>query len=304
MNTKNTIRRDYLIIRRIMRNDYPSASTLLGYLKQHDIVITLRTLQRDMAVIRSNFDIEIVYDSRKNGYYIDEECTLGLDKLLYFLGLSESSDVILSSMRDKQNLLKYLSVSPNPHAKGVENIGILLQTMQSRLAISFSHSNYRTGEQKLYTVEPYLLKEFEGMWYLFAYCRNMKAFRTFGLDRLHNIQVLDKQFQRNPELERTAERFKDVYGLVYEPNDNPDAQIEEVRLWVSSLMLPYIQSLPIHFSQVVSKDIVTLCLIINPELENRIMSYGEHIEVLSPMSLRKKIKERMAQTLSQYDKAE
>lgn len=304
MNTKNTIRRDYLIIRRIMHNDYPSAAILLGYLEQHDIVITLRTLQRDMADIRTNFDIEVVYDSKKNGYYIDEECTLGLDKLLYFLGLAESSDVILSSMKDRQNLLKYLSVSPNPHAKGVENIGMLLQAMQSRLTISFSHSNYRTGEQKPYTVEPYLLKEFEGMWYLFAYCQNIKAFRTFGLDRLHHIQVSDKQFQRESELERIAEKFNNVYGLVYEPNDNPDAPIEEVRLWVSPLMLPYIQSLPIHFSQVVSGGIATLYLIINPELENKIMSYGEHIEVLSPMSLREKIKGRVSQTLSQYNEAE
>ena len=59
MNNKNTIRRDYLIIRRIMRGDHPSASVLLQYLERNDITITLRTLQRDMADIRSNFDIEV-----------------------------------------------------------------------------------------------------------------------------------------------------------------------------------------------------------------------------------------------------
>ena len=58
MNNKNTIRRDYLIIRRIMKGDYPSASVLLQYLERNDIAITLRTLQRDMADIRSNFDVE------------------------------------------------------------------------------------------------------------------------------------------------------------------------------------------------------------------------------------------------------
>lgn len=302
MNTKNTIRRNYLIIRRIMRNDFPSAAILLQYLEQHDVVVTLRTLQRDMADIRNNFDVEVIYDSKKNGYYIDKDCTLGLDKLLYFLGLAESSDVILSSIKDRQKLLKYLSVSPNPHAKGVENIGLLLQAIQSKLMISFSHSNYQTGEQKLYTVEPYLLKEFEGMWYLFAYCRNIEAFRTFGLDRLQHIQVSDKQFNRDSILEGITAKFDDVYGLVYEPDNNPNAPIEEVRLRVSSFMIPYIQSLPIHASQIIHEDIVTLRLIVNPELENRIMSYGEYIEVLSPSSLRKKIKQRIADTLRQYDK--
>ena len=33
MPTKNTIRRHYLIIRRILRNDYPSKHILLEYMK-------------------------------------------------------------------------------------------------------------------------------------------------------------------------------------------------------------------------------------------------------------------------------
>ena len=136
MNNKNTIRRDYLIIRRIMKGDYPSASVLLQYLERNDIAITLRTLQRDMADIRSNFDVEVVYDSKKNGYYIDETCSMDMDKLLYFLGLAESSDVILSNIKDRQKLLRHLSISPNPHAKGVENIGILLQAVQQCTVIT------------------------------------------------------------------------------------------------------------------------------------------------------------------------
>lgn len=301
MNNKNTIRRDYLIIRRIMKGDYPSASVLLQYLERNDIAITLRTLQRDMADIRSNLDIEVIYDSKKNGYCIDETCSMDMDKLLYFLGLAESSDVILSNIKDRQKLLKYLSISPNPHAKGVENIGILLQAVQQCTVININHLSYQTGEQTTYTVEPYLLKEFEGMWYLFAYCEDMGVFRTFGLDRIRQIQVTDKIFQRRKELERTAEKFDKVYGLVYEPDNNPNAPIEEVRLKASAFMLPYIQSLPIHSSQNIDGDTITLHLIINPELENRIMGYGEHIEVLSPPLLRKRIKERIKQSLSRYD---
>ena len=284
-----------------MRGDYPSASVLLQYLERNDITITLRTLQRDMADIRSNFYIEVIYDSKKNGYYIDETCSMDMDKLLYFLGLAESSDVILSNIKDKQKLLKHLSISPNPHAKGVENIGVLLQAIQQRTVININHLSYQTGEQTAYTVEPYLLKEFEGMWYLFAYCEDMKAFRTFGLDRISQIHVTDRIFQRKEELERTVEKFDNVYGLVYEPNNNPNAPIEELRLKVSSVMLPYIQSLPIHSSQSINGDTITLHLIINPELENKIMSYGEHIEVLSPPSLRNKIKERIVQSLSRYN---
>ena len=122
MPTKNTIRRHYLIIRRILRNDYPSKHILLEYMKQYDVEVGERTFQRDLAEIRSNFDIEIIYDEKKNGYFAQTDSTLELDKLLYFIGLAESSDIALSTMRDKNRLLQYLAVSPDPRAKGVEHI--------------------------------------------------------------------------------------------------------------------------------------------------------------------------------------
>lgn len=301
MPTKNTIRRHYLIIRRILQNDYPSKHTLMEYMKRYDVEIGERTFQRDLSEIRSNFDIEIVYDEQRNGYYALKDSALYIDQLLYFIGLAESSDIALSTLKDKNRLSGYVSISPNPKSKGVEHIGLLLRAIQYRQIINIIHCSYQTGEQTTYTVESYLLKEFEGMWYLFAYCEDMGAFRTFGLDRIRQIQTTDRIFQRKEELERTAEKFDKVYGLVYEPDNNPNAPIEEVRLKVSSIMLPYIQSLPIHSSQSIDEDTITLHLIINPELENKIMSYGEHIEVLSPPSLRNKIKERIVQSLSKYD---
>lgn len=301
MPTKNTIRRHYLIIRRILQNDYPSKHTLMEYMKRYDVEIGERTFQRDLAEIRSNFDIDIIYDEQRNGYYALKNSVLYLDQLLYFIGLAESSDIALSTLKDKNRVLGYVSISPNPKSKGVEHIGWLLRAIQYRQVISITHYSYQTGEQTTYTVEPYLLKEFEGMWYLFAYCEDIKTFRTFGLDRIRQIKVTDRIFQRIAELENTAKKFDNVYGLVYEPYNNPNAPIKEVRLKVSAVMLPYIQSLPIHPSQSINGDTITLHLIINPELENKIMSYGEHIEVLSPPSLRNKIKERIMQSLLKYN---
>ena len=141
MPTKNTIRRDYLIIRRILQNDYPSKRTLLDYLKRYDTEIGERTFQRDLANIRSNFDIEIIYDEQKHGYFAQTDNTLDFDKLLYFIGLAESSDIVLSTIKDKNKILQYLSISPNPRAKGIENIGCLLQVIQNQMIVRFEHRN-------------------------------------------------------------------------------------------------------------------------------------------------------------------
>ena len=70
-------------------------------------------------------------------------------------------------------------------------------------------------------------------------------------------------------------------------------------------MYPYIQTKPLHGSQKKKETadlyvLIELELIPNYELESLILSYGEGIEVLSPETLRYKIKNRVQATLNNY----
>lgn len=56
----------------------------------------------------------------------------------------------------------------------------------------------------------------------------------------------------------------------------------------------------INGTDTINENIITLHLIINPELENKIISYGEQVEVLYPLSLRKRIIQRLQKAISQY----
>lgn len=301
MATKNNIRRNYLIIKRIMQGDTPSMEIIRKYLEAHDCLITPRTLQRDIASIRADLDVDVIYDSEKNGYYINSDSSLDLPKILYFINLSESSDIVLQSLKDKKDVLQYLSISPNTEFRGIEHLGTLLQAIRSNLVIQYQHLNYEKQTNKAYTAEPYLLKEFTGRWYLFAYIREKGAFRTFGLDRISELTVTDTQFERESQLAETASKFDNVFGLVYEPEQNINAPIEEVRLRFSPLMINHLSALPLHKSQQINEDVATLHIIINPEIENKILSFGEHVEVLSPESLREKIRQRLSETLKRYN---
>jgi predicted DNA-binding transcriptional regulator YafY len=161
--------------------------------------------------------------------------------------------------------------------------------------------NYNTGESTEYIAEPYLLKEFEGRWYLFAFIAEKQAFRTFGLDRINDLAITDKQFQRTEQRATTADRFNDVYGLVYMPDQqNPPLEIVRFRC-NSDFMIRQLEALPLHYSQTIDNKTVSLRVIINPELENKLLSYGEYIEVLSPNSLKDKIKQRLTAALNQYE---
>lgn len=300
MANKNTIRRDYLIIKRLQRGDYPSKEELMKSLAARDCIIDPRTFDRDIANIRSNFDVEVQYDPQRKGYTIDTEASMDLDKVMYFCDLAESSELIVSSLCEWRQAMRYISISPAQSPQGVQHIKPILEALHATLELSFDHTRYESGETVAYHVQPYLLKEFDSRWYLFAYVPALEAFRTFGLDRIENLIVTDTKFTRSEQLAATAEKFEQVYGLVYEPNQNKNAPIETVRLKVVPWVAKHLAALPLHSTQTIEGDTVSLRVIINPELENKILSFGENIEVLAPITLRDKIKERLTAALKKY----
>lgn len=301
MATKNNIRRDYLLVSRILQGDYPSLAVLMDYLYRHDCPVTARTLQRDLADLRSNFDIDINYDPQRNGYTIDRETALDFEKTLYFMELAEASDLLLSGVRRQRDLLRYLATSPTTRPKGIELLPSLLRAIHGRETVAFDHTNYTTGAVSRYEAHPYLLKEFDGRWYLFAYVPAKEAFRTFGLDRIDGLAPTGEHFERTSEREETARKFDSVYGLVYEPEQRKDAPVEVVRLkFYDRAMLRHLEALPLHASQCIEGDTVEWRLIVNPELENRILSYGPYVEVVAPSSLRGRIARRLREALDRY----
>jgi len=79
----------------------------------------------------------------------------------------------------------------------------------------------------------------------------------------------------------------------------------KIELFVTSSLVPYIQTKPIHGSQKrVSQDdqglVLSIMVIPNFELEQLILSHGEKIQVLSPDGFREKIKRRLVEALKGY----
>jgi predicted DNA-binding transcriptional regulator YafY len=97
------------------------------------------------------------------------------------------------------------------------------------------------------------------------------------------------------------EYFDDFIGVSLIKNREP----EKVELYISKDLYPYIETKPLHGSQkVVSRDekgvVICIEVILNHELEQLIMSYGESIKVLKPLILESRIKERVKKSLENY----
>lgn len=85
------------------------------------------------------------------------------------------------------------------------------------------------------------------------------------------------------------EYFNDIIGVTI-PEDHPE--VESVVLKFAPVRFPYVKNKPIHPSQIVlDEDTCTIQLLVRPnkELEARIFSYGNQVEVTKPQWLRDQI---------------
>jgi len=299
MSHHTTIRRYTLIIEKIIGGTYPSFEMIKEYLERFDFPISKRTLQRDIEQIRNEFGVEVKYDRPKNGYVIDEEESVDMESFVRFLEIVSTADLMKESLQDSKDSLSYISFGSSGNLNGIEYLKPILNAIRHHVQIKVDHENYWSGKRSVFTIKPYLLKEFQGRWYVVGYIGNMKEFRTIAIDRIHELTTLEKTFK--PDNVDVKALFENVVGLTY----SIDKQ-QLVELWFDPFQAKYIKSLPLHNSQEVISDdenglIVHYQIIPNFEFIQAILKHGENVKVLKPAKLRNEIKRVLKESLKRYE---
>ena len=298
MSSQGTIKRYILIVEKTNSQFKPSFADIREYLHQHGFEISSRTLQRDIEQIRLEFGIEIKYDRGNNGYFIDKDSSLDLDSFLGFLDTVATADLLTQSLKESKHAMNYISFESDGNFLGSAHLKDILFAIKNKRKISFVHYNYMAETRKNYEISPYLLKEYQNRWYVIGKVEG-KSFRTFGIDRIENLQVSTEVYKaaknENPSL-----LFENIIGLT-----SAEGKVEEVILSFQPVQGKYIKSLPLHKSQRIVKDdkrslVVSLKLVPNFELNQKIMMMGEAVKVLKPAKLAKEIKKSLTQALKQY----
>src|SRR6187551_647642 len=99
MANYKSLRRYYLIVEKIREGRNTSFKSISKHLNNHDIEISERTLQRDIAQIRSDFGVDILYDQSINGYTIDETTSTNLPSFYRFLELTLTTELLRERLR-------------------------------------------------------------------------------------------------------------------------------------------------------------------------------------------------------------
>lgn len=141
--------------------------------------------------------------------------------------------------------------------------------------------------------DPYGLVHFGGSWYLISFCHLRQAIRNFKLDRMTELKLLDRTFKRpaNFSLQPPAEnRRKLIVQVLFDG---------EVAPWVKESRGFFISEM---------KDtpyglLVTMHLHTEDEVVPWLLSWGYHVRVIEPQSIRKRVAEEAEKILRQYTPA-
>jgi predicted DNA-binding transcriptional regulator YafY len=157
------------------------------------------------------------------------------------------------------------------------------------LKIRYDSSKGETSER---TIEPMTLLLMGYSWYLFAFCRLRENFRLFRLSRIREAEIMNESFSRREATYRD-------YVSHEQQGDSMVHLILKFSPEAKTRVLDYIREEQIE----IQDDGSMIVKISYPEDEwvySNILSYGEHVEVLSPPHIRKIIQEKTKKILSKY----
>lgn len=175
----------------------------------------------------------------------------------------------------------------------------LLQAIQKKKRVRILYQPFTFPEPYITEASPYILKEYNGRWFLGAYDHPNARLQNFGLDRIKDVHVLDVDIIPSPE--NLRDHYKQVIGVTV----HPEKQMERVVFRAIPEQAFYIFNKPVHHSQrILQTDekgtVFAIDVIPNYELESLLLSFGERVEVLEPKSLLTRLAERFRQAADRY----
>lgn len=270
--------------------------------------VEIRTLRKDISFMRSesgyNAPIE-TYRGTNGFYYRYSDKSFSINKsplndteaeqlknavsiLQRFEGSPEFEWVneIAPLLNDKFGLKnqdqKVMSLESNIDYKGYKHITLLFNAIINKSVITVKYEPFNTPEYKV-TFHPYFLKQYNNRWFVFGYNEfNQNQHCNLALDRINGeIEKTNEKYREDTT--DWVEFFDDIIGVSKDPN----RKVEEVKLVFSKEQAPYIDTKPLHWSQK-TKFLddgsleVRIKVMLNYELEMRILSFGEKVKVISP----------------------
>lgn len=212
--------------------------------------------------------------------------------------------VLPDTLRDEVHYLQnsIIFIAGAPDTPESEHRVTLLQQLRraitQRTTVRFCyharHAREGRGEQTTREADPYGLIHFPSGWHMVAYCHLRQDIRNFRLDRIDKLEILPQTFQRpagyvmkqDPEREREARSI--MVRVLFDA---------EIARWVHEARSYYVT----HEEETPEGLLVTLQVRHESEILHWLLSWGQHVRILEPESLRLRMVEEAEGMLRSYE---
>ncbi len=309
--------RQWRILKTIEAGRFTSSAKLA-----HEFGVTERTIRRDIEALQeAGFPI---YDDRANGkkvwrlvegyrqkldqgFSLSELAALYFSRnMLSFLGgapFGQDLESAFAKIREAlpQKSLPFLSriqdlfsARPDPwkdYSKKQDVIAGLIDAILHQRQARVAYYSFNSRRTKSYDLDPYRLVYYRGGLYLYARAHEYGEVRTFAVERVQKVEVLDQGFEVPADFSPT-EYARSAFGIF-------GGKAETVELFFDASIAGYVRERNWHESQRLDDEPdggVRLTLEVAPsfDLKSWVKGFLPHVRVERPASLREEIARELA----------
>ncbi len=289
--------------------------------------ISPATLKRDLAKLRDQLHVPIVFDRELGGYRLVQDHTgselpglwFSPEELLALLTIEQMLTQLepgllgpklkplqlrLASMLKKQGITdgqlaqRIRLLQTGKRQVTLKNFEAVASATIARKQIAATHYNRQSGEHVQRTISPQQLVYYRDNWYLDAWCHLRHALRSFAVDAITACDVLgDAAVEVDAEQLRQA--MQSSYGIFSgAPKAWAKLRFSPQRArWVSRESWHPDQR---SYSEADGSYVLEIPYSDERELLGDILRFGAEVEVLAPPDLRKRIKRALHEAAGRY----
>lgn len=195
-----------------------------------------------------------------------------------------------------QDSIRFVSSGTIADVAEVEMVRQLRRAIIERATVRFCyhtrHVQHGQSTQRTREADPYGLVHFSNAWHLVAYCHMRHDIRNFRLDRMENLELLSQTFQRPPDFKLQARKRAESECIVVRALFD-----KEVARWVRESRFYY----TVSEAESAEGLLVTFQVRQESEILQWLLSWGQHVRVLEPPSLRQRIAEEATGMLRNHN---
>lgn len=289
MSKQTAITRYLLILKKLQRGpatfeEIRFSLETAGEIRGARYATDLRTFQRDLHEIETLFGVRIAWNRVLRAYAIADEasphCAADRQQALRLLESYEMLDALHATDGYTEHVF-FEARRPG----GLEHFSSLLGAIKASHVVRIGYQKFGKTSAQSRSLHPLALKEARSRWYLVAEDPTDGIVKTFGLDRIQEVEITTRAFARPQNLDLEA-LFKNFFGVL----TPPDAPLEKVLLRFTAFQGQYVKTYPLHHSQCVLEETaehvlfeLTLCITLDFVME--LLSFGTSLTVLAPLAL-------------------